>query len=71
VTTGVATQLFALFVSVSSTTQSMLGCLPTGILQGGAMGAMVVKFREQVEQCLHLKTFGSRICGLIPGSVDD
>jgi hypothetical protein len=32
---------------------------------------MVVKFREQVERCRHLKTFGSRICGLILELVDD
>jgi hypothetical protein len=35
------------------------------------MGEIVVKFQEYAEWCLHLENFGSRICGLILGPVDD
>jgi hypothetical protein len=56
---------------VSSATQSLLGRLPTEVLHADVVGEMVVKFWEQVEPCLCLETFSSRICGIILVLVDD
>jgi hypothetical protein len=42
--TGVATRLSALRVAVFSTAQSVLGHLPTEVLQADVMWEMVVKF---------------------------
>jgi hypothetical protein len=66
--TRVATLLSALWAAVSLAAQSILGCFPTEVLHASGMWEMVIKFREQ---CLHLETFGSRICGLILGPADD
>jgi hypothetical protein len=58
-------ELIVLWVAVSSTVESIFGCLPGETFRMQVMGEVVAKFQRLEELCLRPGQLGTRICDLL------